>query len=79
MCARIVPGHVNRGGVMGYETDRNREFDASDPYDEVAVIYTAFMCQGCPAIYDGNPSENRLLPYHVVGQEHDTPAGCGTV
>src|SRR6516162_11175850 len=48
--------------------DRNNGYDASDPLDQVAVIYTVFMCQSCSAIYNPHTNENELLPYHVVGQ-----------
>jgi len=47
--------------------DRNNGYDASDPFDQVA-IYTVFMCQSCLAIYNPHTNENDLLPYHVVGQ-----------
>jgi hypothetical protein len=46
----------------------DRDYDASDPYDQVAVIYRVFMCEICNAFYDGNPPIKQSLPYHVVGQ-----------
>jgi hypothetical protein len=46
----------------------DQDYDAADPYDQVALIFGMFTCETCPAFYSGDPSSKRSLPYHVVGQ-----------
>jgi len=50
-------------------------YHASDPYDQVALIYGIFMCERCQAAFDStslDPPTRGTLPYHVVGRAaHD--------
>jgi hypothetical protein len=52
------------------ESDSNLDqaYDASDPYDQVALIFGIFVCERCSSFYSGDPASQRSLPYHIVGQ-----------